>query len=172
MVYSPVIYNGEIAKPKVNGIKDNVKWIEGKAMPDSIVIAKAAGQTYTADVNKDGEFLIRMKSVIPAGKKVKVHAEFLNKAGSVKSVVVKPRKPTAKKITLKSKFVTGKASPKSKVTIAIAGKTLKVKANAKGVYKAKLSKALCKKLKAGMKVKISSKINKQTSPCKNIKIKK
>ena len=116
--------------------------------------------------------MLTLPCKILAGKKVSFYVNDFNDKSETIEVVSKPARPTAKKVTLKSRVIKGKASPKAKITIKIGKVKAVVKAKANGAYKLKLNKKFRKQLKPNAKITIVSQVGKYKSVVKAVKVKK
>lgn len=173
IVYRPKLTTEKTDKPKKIVCIDNSRFIEGKAKNNSMLYLKIGDKTYETVVDPYiGTFSLELPKRPVAGEKVEMYVNYFNEESEVLTVVCQPRKPYLKKVTVKSKKLEGKASPKAKVTIRIAGKKFTVKANAKGAFTLKLKKNICKKLKVDKKITLYSTVNTVKSKTKTVKIKK
>lgn len=173
IVYRPKLTTEVTEKPKGIICVDNSRFIEGTGKKNSLLYMTIGDKTYKTIVDPFvGTFSIELDKKLAAGTKVELYVNYFNEESEVVTVVCQPRKPSLKKVTVKSKKLTGKASPKAKVTIKIVGKKFTVKANAKGVFTLKLKKNIRKKMKVNKKITLFSTVNKIKSKTKTVKIKK
>lgn len=174
IVYAPPIYTGEVKKPNnLISLKDNTRWLAGTAQPDAEIVAidESSSKVYVYETDLDGAFMFKINKVA-AGNKIKVYSLFMNKESEVVTLTAKPRKPSIKKVTTKSKVITGKASPKAKATIKIGKAKKVVKVNAKGVYNLKITKKIKKYMRKNVKIQVTVNINGLKSKTATRKIKK
>ncbi|WP_066391128.1 Ig-like domain-containing protein [Neobacillus mesonae] len=124
--------------PKVNKVTNKSSEISGKTEANAAVSVVIAGKTYSKKADKYGNY----KIVIPVqntGAKITVTAK--DSAGNVsvasKVTVVRaaPNMPSVNKVNNKATTVSGKTEAKATVTVKIASKTYKGKANSYGNYK-------------------------------------
>ncbi|MED4206159.1 Ig-like domain-containing protein [Neobacillus mesonae] len=124
--------------PKVNKVTNKSSEISGKTEANAAVSVLISGKTYSKKADKLGNY----KIIIPVqntGAKISVAAK--DSAGNVsvasKVTVVRaaPNMPSVNKVSNKATSVTGKTEAKASVTVKIASKTYKGKANSYGNYK-------------------------------------
>lgn len=172
IVYRPKVKNDVVTVPKGLKLVDNTKILGGTTMPLGVLVGEYKGKVFSTEADRDGIFLINLPKKIPAGDKVTFYVNHFNDKSEEFVLTSKPRKPSVKKVTIKSKVITGKATPKAKITIKYKKMSKTVKCKANGKYNFKLNKKWSKALKVKGKITLVSKINGVQSSIKTIKIKK
>lgn len=141
------------APAKINDITNKSKTITGTAQPGAQLTAKVSGKTIgKATVASSGKYSIK----IPAqkeGKRVYVYitdgSKLSSKSYKTVKDVIAPSKPKVNKVTVKSKYVTGKTEPYAYVHVKGKGISKVKRASKYGNYKIAISK---QKYKAKLRV--------------------